>query len=321
MNPPPLLVCFETKENLRAALDPHVVKDYWSGAERLIDAGLPPAVSARVVAVLFGFSTKFIGAMIRRPGRYYRAFTIRKGKKQRTIHAPRVALKLIQKWIGYHLCKAAVQDEHVFGFVPGRSAVQAAAMHCGAHWVYSLDIENFFPSTPQSLVETRLRELGYPAHGADMIGALCCIGGGLAQGSPASPVLSNLVFGPLDRAFGSLANELGVRYTRYADDIVFSGDDEPPTGLRERARQIVVAGGWKISVEKEHLARLPQRLKVHGLLVHGSLPRLTKGYRNRIRAMRHLLAVNRVAADDVGRFKGHLSFAESVERWEGTKPR
>jgi len=143
--------------------------------------------------------------------------------------------------------------------------------------------------------------------------ALCCYGDGLAQGSPASPVLSNLVFRQADKELIQLACDFGARYTRYADDIVFSGTAEVPAQLDVKIRQIIECHGWKIAPKKQWLARLPNRLRVHGLLVHGEVPRLTKGYRNRIRAFKHMLAAGRVSDKDIQKIKGHLAYAKSVD--------
>ena len=313
MNPPPFLISFPDAESLKTALQTEVRDIYWPEVDRLIQMGLPPAVSVRVLACMFGFSSKFVGALRRKPYRYYRTFVIRKGKKRREIQAPKVALKVIQKWLGFHLAEKLRFDPAVYGFISGKSAPQAAAVHCGATWVYSLDIANFFPTTSQQRVAAALAGIGYPTHAAELISTLCCYGGYLAQGSPASPVLSNLVFSPHDKFLQQIALETGSRYTRYADDIVFSGTNEPPANLAERVRKVVTDAGWTVSEGKERMAVLPHRLKVHGLLVHGQKPRLTKGYRNRIRAFTHLTQNQKVKPEDVPRLNGHLSYAKSVQ--------
>lgn len=58
-------------------------------------------------------------------------------------------------------------------------------------------------------------------------------------------------------------------------------------------------------------------IKVCGLLVHGDRPRLTKGYRNRIRAFKHLIEANKIAEDDLERIKGHLAYAQTVPNGGG----
>ena len=219
---------------------------------------------------------------------------------------------MVQKWFAFHLAEVVKFDDCVFGFVKGRSAVDAAALHCAADWVYSIDIADFFPSTPMNKVTEALEELDYPAHGAELISKLCCYSGGLSQGSPASPVLSNLVFRGADAELVTIAKQHGLRYTRYADDVVFSGKGDFPAAVKTAVRAVIESRGWKIAENKERLSKRPNRLKVHGLLVHGQRPRLKKGYRNRIRAFKHLLAKEAVKPDDVARMKGHLSYAHSV---------
>jgi len=125
--------------------------------------------------------------------------------------------------------------------------------------------------------------------------------------------LSNLLFKDVDDALADLAAEHSIRYSRYADDIVFSGTRPFPDGVRERTKAIVESGGWRLSGDKEFFAEKPNRLKVFGLLVDGEVPRLTKGYRNRIRAYRHLIDNHRVAPDDMPRLLGHLAYARSVD--------
>jgi retron-type reverse transcriptase len=313
MNPPPFLVSFSTSDQFLKALPEDVLALYSRDFQELCAKRLPPVVSIRCLATLFGYSSKFTGALYQRTEKYYRTFSIPKGKKRRTIHAPRVALKVIQKWFGFHLAEAVNFGDCVFGFVKGRSAVAAAARHCGADWVYSVDIADFFPSTPVRKVTEAVAALGYPPHGAELISKLCCYGGGLSQGSPASPVLSNLVFRGADAQLVAIAQEHSLRYTRYADDVVFSGTGEFPAGIKPAVRSVIESHGWKLAENKERLSKRPNRLKVHGLLVHGEKPRLTKGYRNRIRAFKHLLAKDAVEPDDVPKMKGHLSYAQSVE--------
>ncbi len=315
MKPPPLLVSFSTEKQFLDALGPANCDLFGRVALRLVADGLPPAVSARCLATLFGYSPAFVGAMAHVPERYYRTFTIPKGRGMRVIHAPRVALKAIQCWFGFHLSRNRVAQPMscVYGFVPGRSAIQAATAHCGADWVLSLDIEEFFPSTGKLLVVEALEQIGYPRHGAELMAGLCCLRGALPQGSPASPALSNLIFQATDESLSRLGVSHRVTYTRYADDMVFSGNGEPPADLQTLAEGLVRAAGWKISERKTRLVARPGRLKVHGLLIDGDQPRLSKGYRNRVRAFRHMLDAGKVREEDVPRLRGHLAYATSVE--------
>ncbi len=316
MNTPPLLATFLSLDVLLAALSESARATHEEELRRLFERQLPPAVSTRVVATLFGYSPSFVGAIVRKPSRYYRVFEIKSGKKVRTIQSPKVALKLIQQWIGKNLAQVISYSESAFGFVPGRSHIDAAARHCGADWVYSLDIKDFFQTTRESVVKQALiKEVNYSERAAELISALSCYNGFLAQGAPSSPVLSNLVFLPYDRQLSELALRYGLIYTRYADDIVFSGKGTPPDDLSTQARTVIESGQWAISPKKEKTFKKPYRLKVHGLLIDGQKPRLTKGYRRRIRALKHLYENRKVSEKEIRRVAGHLNYADQVANW------
>lgn len=314
MNAPPLLVSFENLERLLLAAQidepPELEK-----IQELLQKKFPIFSSKILLGVLFGYSPKFIGAIYSNPARYYRTFYIAKGKGnlKRRIDAPVVALKVIQKWAGYHLANNIKFAPSVVGFVPGISTVQAAAKHCGSRWLFTTDIENFFPTTSEDLVASSLRSYGYSMRGSDLFARLACYNGFLAQGSPASPVLSNMCFREADKAIDEYASLHGLTYTRYADDIAISGKGDIPADIAEFVTKIVTGYGWKISAKKTRFFKAPYRLKVYGLVVNGQFPRLTKGYRNRIRALKHLIKNDRIDKDTENVVLGHLSYSNSID--------
>jgi len=312
---PPLLVSYSSVKDYLSALPDELREQYEAEISSLVERNLPPVVSSRCLAVLFGFSVKFVNAMRSQNHKYYREFTIRKGKKKRKIQAPRVSLKVIQKWFGSHLAQALPVEDYVFGFVPGRSAVDAAQKHCNSAWVYSVDIKDFFSSTDEAEVKCALLGLGYSQKACDLIVPLCCHRDKLAQGAPSSPVLSNLVMKSVDEKLSVLSCEHGITFTRYADDIVFSGSGEFPEIIKQSVKAIFNGTCWELSANKEYFADSAkgQRLKVHGLLVNGGKARLTKGYRNKIRAFKHLVNSGKVKDEDVRRLVGHIKYSDSVE--------
>lgn len=286
-------------------------------ARRVTELGLPPVTSVMALATMVGLNPGLVWSMRHRPHRYYRSFGIPKGTGVRQIDAPRVLLKVIQKWISVHLQRVYFAPDHVYGFVPAASHVDAAAVHCGAHWVFSLDIADFFPSTQEAQVFQAFRALGYSEQSADLLSKLSCLRGGLAQGAPTSPVLSNVCMMAVDQQLAEVALEHGLRLTRYADDIVFSGIGDPPADLEQKVRTIFEATSWTVAESKVSLDVAPARLKVHGLLVHGDAVRLTKGYRNRIRAYRHLMNRNAIRDEDLATVRGHLEYSRYVDQIAG----
>lgn len=321
--PQPLLesVCFSLasgKEVCAALGEPRLnsEKAEHRNILRLAAKRLPPITSERALAVMLGINMGLIWSITRNTRRYYREFKIRKKKGYRQISAPRVALKVIQKWMSVHLERAYSAPDHVYGFVKGRSHLQAAQCHSNARWVLSLDIQDFFPSTPLQVVVTELQRLGYGKEGSQLVASLSCLNGFLAQGSPASPVLSNIAFAKVDKKLAKLSEKYEVRLTRYADDITFSGTGEFPKKLLADVRKTFSQLPWKLARTKTQLSVVPMRLKVHGLLVSGDVVRLTKGYRNRIRAYRHLIKKRGgIRKSDLKSVEGHLMYASQVEEF------
>lgn len=281
---------------------------------RLTELGLPPITSRFVLAVMLGVNPGLIWSFENRTPRHYRSFSIPKGNSTRRIDAPKVALKITQKWLAVQLQRKFSSDDHVYGFVNNRSHVDAAAQHTNAHWVFSLDIKDFFQTTPKLMVIDGFQSLGYERKSAELLASLTCLRGALAQGAPSSPVLSNICFREFDKQLKITAEAFEVRLTRYADDIVFSGNGLFPEKLRTELSALFSGWPWQIADQKTKLATIPDRLKVHGLLVHGTTIRLTKGYRNRLRAYQHLVDKNAIHEDDKKRIYGHLNYGRLVEK-------
>lgn len=305
---------FNSFDELNRALSVVWAPDEADEARRVIALGLPPVTSVASLATMFGINPGLIWSIRHRPHRYYRSFNIPKGQRFRQIDAPRVLLKVIQKWVSVQLQRVYTAPDHVYGFVPGRSHVDAAVVHCGAHWVFSLDIADFFPSTREAQVVNALMSLGYNEKSADLLAKLSCLRGGLAQGAPTSPVLSNICMAAVDQQLAAAASARGVRLTRYADDIVLSGTGAPPADLELEVRAILSATPWTVAEGKVSLDVAPARLKVHGLLVHGNAVRLTKGYRNRIRAYQHLFNRSAIRDQDLAKIHGHLEYSRYVDQ-------
>lgn len=305
---------FTTPAEFTKALTGTVEEEEYAEIRRLVHLGLPPITSRFALAAMFGINPGLVWSFESRTNRHYRTFFLPKGKGRRQIDAPHVGLKMIQKWLSIQLQKSYSPVDHVYGFVANRSHVQAAARHCGAVWVFSVDLRNFFQSTPQTLVASWLERMGFHSDGAQLLSRLCCLRGALAQGAPSSPILSNICFQELDQLLFQIATRYGVQLTRYADDIVFSGIGEFPESLRQEVARAFDGGPWRLAEEKTRLSILPNRLRVHGLLVHGEYVRLTKGYRNRIRAFRHLIANGKIDSEDLAKVQGHLIYGAFVEK-------
>ena len=282
--------------------------------QRLSEFGLPPVVSMAALAAMTGFSSGFLWSLMYQTHKHYRVFNIPKGRSVRVIEAPRVGLKFVQRWLAVQLERAWTPHCAVHGFVRRRSHISSAAVHLGAHWVVSVDIKGFFPSTEERIVRRALERLGYKfPRSLDILSRICCFERRLPQGAPTSPVLSNIGMHEVDCTISHFAQARGWRFTRYADDIVLSGTGSIPADALNKIEGIFANTCWALSSRKRFASEAPQRLKVHGLLVHGDKLRLTKGYRNRIRAYRHLWDSGKIPQHDQRRVGGHIQYAEQIE--------
>jgi retron-type reverse transcriptase len=114
------------------------------------------------------------------------------------------------------------------------------------------------------------------------------------QGAPTSPGLCNAITFRLDRRLGGLARRLGFAYTRYADDLTFSGDDDGQAkALLAMARRIITAEGFTLNKTKTHVARRGSRQCVTGVTVNDTAG-LSRKERRRLRAALHQLRQQQV---------------------------
>lgn len=303
---------FHAVDELLAAMGERVTPQDAIRIRRLSELGLPPIVSEDALAALIGINPGIVWSFLKRPSRHYRTFSVPKGRGQRILVAPKVGIKIVQTWLAFHLSRSYQAPDHVFGFVRGRSHIGAATAHIGADWAYSVDIENFFPSTPELLVRKALLRVGYDQSSAELIAKLCSLNGRLPQGAPTSPTLSNLCFAAIDATLSQLAAEYGCRVTRYADDIVFSGKGARPDTLQLRTRQLFEGTPYRIAGHKELVQPLKGRIKIHGLLIKQNGIRLTKGYRNKLRAYNYNLSKMDKSSHDYHKLRGHIQYGNLV---------
>jgi retron-type reverse transcriptase len=229
---------------------------------------------------------------------------------RRQILAPAPPLKSLQRRILRRVLAKLRAHPCATGFERGHSIVTNARPHVGQEMIIKLDFRDFFGSTSSARVERYFRRVGWDADAAALLTRLCTHGGSLPQGAPTSPRLSNLVNVGLDARLDRLARLYGMAYSRYADDVTFSGpalmpaprtspktaepNEETPGRVNDiiyRAEAIVREDGYTLHTSKKFLvARMHHRQVVTGLVVNRKiqLPRKT---RRRIRAVRHRLAI------------------------------
>lgn len=193
-------------------------------AELLISAGLPVLFDQQHLGVVTGVQSQVIGTIRRDPDRFYSTFRIAKRDGgSRLVRAPTPALKRIQGWLQRNLTSALPVHPAAHGFVRGRSILTNAAPHVGSTTVMKLDILDFFGSVRRGRVVRIFRRAGYSKTVAKLLADLTTLDGALPQGAPTSPDLANRAAHGLDVRLCAYAERHDITYTRYADDLTFSG--------------------------------------------------------------------------------------------------
>ena len=210
-------------------------------------ANLKLATSRKELAVLLGYTPASLTAIIYKTPTTSKYIEFEIGKKsggKRIIKAPIPKLKKLQSHLSHLLyqCLEEIENDRTakpisFGFRKGRSIAENAARHKRRRWVLNLDLENFFPSFNFGRVRGYfLKDKSFELNTevATTIAQIACDGLALPQGSPCSPVISELIAQILDVRLVRLAKKFGVTYSRYADDITFStSQKEFPAALAQ----------------------------------------------------------------------------------------
>ena len=221
---------------------------------------------------------------------HYRRFAIpKKTGGLRNISAPMPRLKRAQEWILCNILERIPLHQAAHGFRRGRSIVSNARPHVSADVVINLDLENFFPTVTYQRIRGVFRSFGYGEQVATILALICSepevvevqIDGRtyfvaqserfLPQGAPSSPAITNIICRGLDARLAHAAGKLGFTYTRYADDMTFSGAGGDPANVARMLRRAeYVAGkeGFRVHPQKTRVLRRGRRQEVTGLVVN-----------------------------------------------------
>lgn len=224
----------------------------------------------------------------------------------RLIESPKLRLKEIQRKILAEILNAIPAHPAAHGFMMGRSIKTFAAPHAGKRVVLRMDLRDFFPSLQIGRVQALFRMAGYPERVADLLGGLCTNATPrdvwkdalrsasssaidpltiyearhryafmhLPQGAPTSPALANLCAYRVDCRLSGLARAAGATYTRYADDLAFSGDEafeRCVDRFAARAAAILLEEGFTVHHRKTRVMRRGVRQYLAGVVINEHL--------------------------------------------------
>ena len=255
----------------------------------------------------------------------YRQFHIpKKSGGVRVITAPDGELKDILTTLAFIFSELYIPTKNAMAFTRGRSVADNAKLHVGHHYVLNLDLKDFFTSITAMDVERGLNRIGISPLVSRDLASICTypvyenqrICNVLPQGSPASPVLSNICAMTLDRRLEGLARRFHLTYTRYADDMTFSSDHNvyhAEGDFMPELYRIIAECGFTVNPSKTRLQKRGTRQEVTGLIVEKRV-NVPRGYVKKLRAIIHRIAINeQPLRHDVNVAKGKLNYLRMVK--------
>ena len=292
--------------------------------EDMLNRGGVIIINAAHLAQLIGLTEETLYQMIVLPDHFYRSFTIpKRSGGERLISAPYPALMMAQRWIYENILLPGVEvSESATGFVPGKSILDNAIPHLNSKEVLKMDLKDFFPSVDIKRVISVFKGLGYYHRIAYYLASLCCENKHLPQGAPTSPILSNIVTKRLDYRLKNLAAKYGLVYTRYADDLTFSGEHIPVKFI-SIVSDIVSNERFEVNEDKTVIMRERNRKIITGVSVSSDklcIPRAKKRwirqqsyYIKRYGIRSHMKHKHIVDPFYDMRIKGYLAYWKSIE--------
>jgi RNA-directed DNA polymerase len=216
--------------------------------------------------------------------RYYEFSIQKKDGTNRIINSPHNKLNKILKVLNFIIQCIFTPHDSANGFIKNKSVVHNAIVHTGKNYVFNIDLADFFHSFDRNMV--KMAFYNYPfnlkKHKEPLAFLLACLCTHpinfdgemrivLPQGSPTSPAISNTICKSLDRQLLSFANKLGANYSRYADDISFSADNnifQNERFLESLTKIIESTSNLKLNTDKTRLLYKSQQQTVTGLVVN-----------------------------------------------------
>lgn len=254
-----------------------------SYGKKLFEQNIPIIYDQNHLSLLVGYKLSYLIKVSNSPKHFYRIFKISKKSKKgfRTISEPLPNLKDIQKWILNEILDNINPSPYSKAFRKGYSIKDNAKFHLNQKKVLTIDIKNYFGSIKYKHVYLFFKELGYSKEVAVMLSNICVLDNELPQGAPTSPMLANLITRRLDKRIASYAIKNKIRYTRYADDMTFSGDFDEGAVIRV-VKAILNSEGLKINNSKTRVRTRNQQQEVTGIVVNEKL-QAPRNYRRKLR--------------------------------------
>lgn len=219
-----------------------------------------------------GYSSKALYSLTNRIDRHYRRALIPKGNGEtRKLCVPDPFLMAVQRRIAQQLLPLEPVSPHACAYRPGGSVRLNALPHVGAPVVVKMDVYHFFDHLTYPMVkEKAFPSFRYSEPNRILLAMLCTRDNALPQGAPTSPAISNILMRDFDERMGAWCRRRRIAYTRYCDDMTFSGDFDPTPLIRKVKRELKLLGLFP-NDHKTLILRRSQCHRVTGAVVNEKL--------------------------------------------------
>lgn len=247
---------------------------------------LPIILNTFQLSNVLGCKWKVLKEVLNNIDLMYHTFYIKKKSGgYRVISAPNEKLKLIQNRIKEKILDKIIISDCAYGFIKNKNIIDNANQHLNQQIIMNIDIKDFFPSIKLNRVYFIFNKVcGYTKDISYFLMKLVTFNNSLPQGAPTSPIISNIVSYKLDKRLKSLSDSKCIKYTRYADDITFSGNIATINySFLYCVSKIIEDCGFEINKTKTRFATKSQKQEVTGLIVNNNIVSIPKTYIREIR--------------------------------------
>lgn len=280
--------------------------------------GLPVIQTLDDFSVVTHISKYTIYQLSNLSNKYYKTYEIpKKTGGKRTICQPSKKLKGLQSWILVNILNKIQVSHSCKGFRKGSSTLDNAVPHIGANTILTLDLKDFFPTVTSKQVFNIFRTLGYNDLIATVFTNICTFEQKLPQGSPCSPMLANLSAWTLDLRIQGFVGKRGISYTRYADDLSFSGlNPSKVVKIIPMIKKIITEENFTVNHKKTRVASSARAKIVTGLIVNDDSVGIGKQKFKQLRSKIHHLTLPKEQKNEklFNHVSGWLSYLNSVDK-------
>lgn len=295
-----------------------------SYAKNLYEKSLPIIYNETHFSLLVGYKLYYIYAVSNKPQKFYTKFNIpKKNGGLREINAPYPSLQEIQRWLLDNILYKITISKFAKAYKIKSDIIDNARFHRRQPKILRLDIKDFFPSIKSDSIYYIFRRCGYSNKLSGLFTRLCTLDGCLPQGAPTSPAISNIFFKQIDNRIGGYAINNHIRYTRYADDMFFSGNFD--TGkLLYIVKLILCDYNLKINEDKTHLMKHNSQQRVTGIITNSNInvARILKRkllqiafYINKYGLESHMIKCNIIEPNYIQKLLGEAYFIKHVNKY------